>query len=79
MSNVLAALMKKLPAPQQQLLSEAHEFWLNLQKVDKAFVYSFPDLRNKVGREGQILSYHHFMTKVRDRTLELEELLNSLV
>ena len=47
-------------------------------ELDKNLIYSFENLRNKIGREGMFVTYTHFMNKIRERTLELEEILNSM-
>jgi uncharacterized protein YecT (DUF1311 family) len=78
MGNIYTALLKKISAPQKELLIQSQEHWKEQVELDKSFMYSFEDLREKVGREGQILSYSHFMKKVRDRVLELEEILTML-
>lgn len=78
LENIYQSLLQKVNNDQKQKLVEGQNNWKRQIELDQLFMYSFPDLRVKVGREGQILSSIHFMNKVRDRTLELEEILNSL-
>jgi uncharacterized protein YecT (DUF1311 family) len=79
LGNIYDSLLQKVAPDQKQKLIEAETNWQRQIELDQSFMYSFSDLRSKVGREGQILSSIHFMNKVRDRTLELEEILNSLI
>ena len=48
-------------------------------ELEKKFLYSFEDLNSKIGTSGIAISSQGFMYKVRERTLELEEVLNFLV
>jgi hypothetical protein len=70
--------LERVSADQKSILSESQTNWERQIQLDKDFLFSFSDLQYKVGREGQMLSYIHFMNKIRARTLELEEILNSL-
>lgn len=76
--NIYNSLLQKIDTEQQEKLVQSQNNWKKQIELDQSFMYSFDDLRIKVGREGQILSSVHFMNKVRDRTLELEEILTSL-
>ncbi len=44
-------------------------------ELEKDFLYSFEDLQLKIGREGMFISAMTFMAKVKQRALELEEVL----
>jgi uncharacterized protein YecT (DUF1311 family) len=78
MDNIYNSLLQKIESEQKEKLIQSQSNWKKQIELDQAFMYSFNDLRVKVGREGQILSSVHFMNKVRDRTVELEEILTSL-
>ena len=78
MENIYNSLLQKIDTEQKEKLIHSQDNWKKQIELDQMFMYSFNDLRMKVGREGQILSSVHFMNKVRDRTLELEEILTSL-
>lgn len=78
LENIYKSLMQKIDSDQKERLIQSQAIWKKQIELDQMFMYSFTDLRMKIGREGQILSSVHFMNKVRDRTLELEEILTSL-
>lgn len=78
LDNIYNSLLQKIDCNQKEKLIQSQNNWMNQIALDQSFMYSFNDLRLRVGREGQILSSIHFMNKVRDRTLELEEILTSL-
>lgn len=78
LENIYNSLLQKIDSDQKEKLNQSQNNWKHQIALDQSFMYSFNDLRLRVGREGQILSSVHFMNKVRDRTLELEEILTSL-
>ena len=78
LENIYNSLIQKIDSGQKEKLIQSQNNWKKQIELDQMFMYSFDDFRIKVGREGQILSSIHFMNKVRDRTLELEEILTSL-
>ncbi|OBW40221.1 hypothetical protein AB670_03419 [Chryseobacterium sp. MOF25P] len=78
LENIYNSLLQKIDSNQKEKLIQSQNNWQHQIALDQLFMYSFNDLRLRVGREGQILSSVHFMNKVRDRTLELEEILTSL-
>lgn len=78
LENIYNSLLQKIDSDQKEKLIQSQNNWKHQIALDQSFMYSFSNLRLRVGREGQILSSIHFMKKVRDRTLELEEILTSL-
>lgn len=78
LENIYNSLLQKIDNDQKEKLTQSQNNWEHQIALDQSFMYSFNDLTVRVGREGQILSSIHFMNKVRDRTLELEEILTSL-
>jgi hypothetical protein len=60
-------------------LIETQTNWEAQLKLEKDFIYSFEDLQLKIGREGMLISATNFMNKIRERTLELEEILNTMI
>lgn len=78
MERIYQSLQKKLKEPQNNKLIETQVNWEKQVALEKDFIYSFPDLQEKIGREGMFVSATNFMNKVRERTLELEEILNAL-
>ena len=78
MDRIYQSLQKKLKEPQNSKLIETQVNWEKQLALEKDFIYSFPDLQVKIGREGMFVSATNFMNKVRERTLELEEILNTL-
>lgn len=78
LENIYNSLLQKIDSDQKEKLIQSQNNWKHQIALDQSFMYSFNNLRLRVGREGQILSSVHFMNKVRDRTLELEEILTSL-
>lgn len=79
MDKLYQSLLKKLPESQHTKLIETQTNWERQLKLEKDFIYSFEDLQSKIGREGMFVSATNFMNKIRERTLELEEILNTMV
>jgi uncharacterized protein YecT (DUF1311 family) len=79
LENIYNSLLQKIDSDQKGKLIESQNNWKKQITLDQEFMDSFKDLRMKVGGEGQILSSAHFMNKVRERTLELEDILTSLI
>ncbi|WP_175622945.1 lysozyme inhibitor LprI family protein [Chryseobacterium schmidteae] len=78
LENIYNSLLQKIDTDQKEKLIQSQNNWKKQISLDQKFIYSFDDLKIKVGLEGQMLSSAHFMNKVRERTLELEEILTSL-
>lgn len=78
MNNIYQSLLKKLQDKQNEKLIETQTHWEKQFQLEKNFLYSFDDLQTKIGREGMFVSATNFMNKIRERTLELEEILNRL-
>lgn len=78
MENIYQSLLKKLPIKQKDKLLQTQINWLEQIEMEKDFLYSFEDLQFKIGREGMFITATNFMNKIRERTLELEEILNRL-
>ena len=78
LEKIYISLTKKLKPLQKDKLIKSHENWKTQIELEKDFLYSFEDLRLKVGSGGMMVSATNFMNKVRERTLELEEVLNLL-
>lgn len=78
MGNIYQSLIKKLPEIQKEKLTETQINWTKQYEMEKDFLYSFDDLQIKIGREGMFVTATNFMNKIRERTLELEEILNRL-
>ncbi|MFN8361351.1 MAG: lysozyme inhibitor LprI family protein [Candidatus Kapaibacterium sp.] len=78
LENIYQSLLIKLKDTQRKKLIETQTNWTKQIDLEKDFLYSFEDLQQKVGREGVFVSATNFMNKIRERTLELEEILNRL-
>ena len=78
LDNIFQSLLKKLKETQHTKLIETQTNWRKQIELEKDFLYSFDDLQQKIGREGIFVSATNFMNKIRERTLELEEILNRL-
>lgn len=78
LDNIYQSLLKKLKDTQHKKLIETQTNWTKQIELEKDFLYSFDDLQQKIGREGMFVSATNFMNKIRERTLELEEILNRL-
>lgn len=78
MNRIYQSLIVKLKEPQKKKLIKTQSNWLNQIELEKDFIYSFEDLRLKIGSGGISVSAMNFMNKIRERTLELEEVLNKL-
>lgn len=74
LDNIYNALLKKLVSPQLDRLIEAQEHWIEQIRLEREFIYSFNDLRQTVGSGGLVAIASSFMGKVRERTLELDEI-----
>ena len=79
LENIYSVLLKKLTSDKNQKLIQTQEHWKKQFDLEKYFFYSFDDLQHKVGREGMFISAITFMDKIRERTLELEEVLTRLI
>lgn len=78
LEKIYQSLLKKLIEPQKEKLIETQANWEKQLKLEKDFIYSFEDIQLKIGREGKLISAINFMNKIRERTLELEEVLNTI-
>jgi uncharacterized protein YecT (DUF1311 family) len=78
LDRIYESLIKKLKEPQKEKLIESQLNWKKQLELEKDFIYSFEDLQLKIGREGIFVSASNFMNKIRERTLELEEVLNTM-
>lgn len=78
MNRIYQSLLVKLKEPQKKKLIKTQSNWLKQIELEKDFIYSFEDLHIKIGSGGISVSAMNFMNKVRERTLELEEVLNKL-
>ncbi|WP_035673270.1 lysozyme inhibitor LprI family protein [Flavobacterium sp. 83] len=78
MNRIYQSLLVKLKEPQKKKLIKTQSNWLNQIELEKDFIYSFEDLHLKIGSGGISASAMNFMNKIRERTLELEEVLNRL-
>lgn len=79
LDKVYQSLLKKLNDSQKTKLINTQTSWERQIELERDFIYSFDNLQRKIGREGMFVSATHFMNKVRERTLELEEVLNIMV
>lgn len=79
LKNIYLALLKKLPSSQKEKLKGTQENWKKQIELGKDLLYSFDNLQQKVGREGMFITGKKFMDKVRERVLELEEILTKVV
>lgn len=78
MNRIYQSLIVKLKEPQKKKLIKIQSNWLKQIELEKDFIYSFEDLHIKIGSGGITVSAMNFMNKIRERTLELEEVLNKL-
>lgn len=78
MNRIYQSLIVKLKEPQKKKLIKIQSNWLKQIELEKDFIYSFEDLHLKIGSGGISVSAMNFMNKIRERTLELEEVLNKL-
>lgn len=78
MNRIYQSLLVKLKEPQKKKLIKTQSNWLNQIELEKDFIYSFEDLHLKIGSGGISASAMNFMNKIRERTLEIEEVLNRL-
>lgn len=78
LDRIYESLLKKLKEPQKEKLIETQSNWEKQLELEKDFINSFEDLSLSIGREGMFVSATHFMNKTRERTLELEEILNTM-
>jgi len=78
MNNLSDSIIKKLQDNTEQIekykLSQVN--WTKQQEFEKDFLLSINDLSSKIGREGQMIMANTFMSKYRERALELEEILS---
>lgn len=75
LNNIYLSLSKKLSTEQRDKLEISQKNWEKQIELEKDFLYSFDDLQFRVGREGMFISAMTFMEKIKERTLELEEIL----
>lgn len=78
MGRIYDSLLIKLKEPQITKLIESQSNWLKQIELEKDFLYSFEDLKLRVGSGGLSIAATSFMNKIRERTLELEEILNTM-
>jgi len=78
LENIYSALLKKITPSQQAKLIESQTNWEKQLEMEKEFYNSFENIPLKIGREGMRFAGINFMNKVRERTLELEEILRFL-
>lgn len=76
LDNIYNALVKKLAPSQKERLIESQKHWVMQIRLEKEFVFSFNDLRQTVGSGGLVSIAANFMGKVRERALELDEILS---
>lgn len=79
LENIYNSLLHKLNDNQKEKLEKNQQQWLLYYKSYSELFQSFDDLQANVGRDGQILLAVHLMEKVKERVLELEDILNNLV
>jgi len=78
LKNIYQSLLIKMEDEQKEKLIQTQTHWIKQFDLEKDFFYSLKGLEHKIGTEGMIVSATHFMNKIRERTLELEEILNLL-
>lgn len=78
MNNIYQSLLNKLKDEQREKLIETQKNWEKQFEMEKDFLYSFDDLQFKIGSGGILISAINFMNKIRERVLDLEEVLNWL-
>lgn len=71
----LLCFAHKIFYSQKDKLIKTQQNWKEQMELEKDFLYSFEDLQLKIGREGMFISAMTFMAKVKQRALELEEVL----
>jgi uncharacterized protein YecT (DUF1311 family) len=76
LSNIYNALYSKLSLEQQTLLANSQTAWQSYMENEQSMINSFDNLKLRVGTGGEINIRLHYMEKVKDKTLELEEILN---
>ncbi|MDB5032195.1 lysozyme inhibitor LprI family protein [Mucilaginibacter sp.] len=74
--NIYNALYNKLSPEQQALLASSQTGWRTYIEQEQSLINSFDNLRLRVGTGGEHNIRMHYMEKVKDKTLELEEILN---
>lgn len=79
LENIYNSLIKKLKSPQLEKLIESQANWQKQRELDQRFITSFDDLGLKIGSGGKAVIGLNFMNKIRERTLELEEVLNMFI
>ena len=79
MENIYQSLLKKVSPIQKEKLIATQENWKEQFRLEKEFLYSFEDLQFKIGSGGLLVSAKNFMNKIRERTLELEEILGRII
>lgn len=77
-NNLSESIIKKLNDNTEQIakFELSQENWTKQQEIEKDFLLSINDLSSKIGREGQMIMASTFMSKYRERALELEEILS---
>lgn len=79
LNNVFNTLLRKLDPSKKAMLEDSQKHWESQLEIDRNLVFSFDDLQFKVGREGMFIASISFMNRIRQRALELEEILTALV
>ncbi|MBL0032858.1 MAG: DUF1311 domain-containing protein [Bacteroidetes bacterium] len=75
LNRVYSSLINKLKGD-KNLFVETQEHWQKQIELEKKFISTIDDLQLKIGREGMMILATTFMKKIRDRVLELDEVLN---
>ena len=78
-TDILTQLQKKLKDKQKERLIESQEYWTKHIEADRKFIYSFDDLQMKIGKERYLEIGLIFMNKIKQRCIELQDILNYIV
>ena len=76
LNRVYSSLISKLNGDKKALFVETQEHWQKQFELERKFISTIDDLQFKIGREGIMILATTFMRKIRDRVLELDEVLN---
>ncbi|WP_269542949.1 hypothetical protein [Cerasicoccus fimbriatus] len=66
-------LVASLEYADARRLEISQKAWELAYETDRQFFFADPDLRLKIGREGEVLSKLEFMRRIRKRALDLAE------
>lgn len=78
LQRIYESLLKKLDEPKCKLLIESQSNWEKQFDLDSNLISSFEDLQFKIGTAGFYVIAINTMNKIRERTLELGEILDKL-